>query len=1029
MKFGGRGLEEVVPPSSMNRKLFGKDVEIAVFGEEVAQVLSEIPDWQIFLGSCAMLTLLYFGGLVLLPNKSKNANRRRAWIITFFSSVVMSFSGLYFALRLYTTRGTILLPDPLDGSFSESPADSDVSKALCLFFLGYCLTDTFFCLVHYPDQVSIGLHHHTGYAVLLVYLMHSGKSLLFAVGAIEEFPTLILSMYELWGETRPRLATGLAIFALRLSYHLYVTYKAAEVMNTPLFFFSVYLLLHHIQWFRSWFFKRVEAVQAASNNLSASEAASAQKALKLEVTTHVYLVTLLMVSQTVMHTYLVFRELRETVEDNREWYERPWENGKLTVDMLGHALSFFFVTVRMVNILQDVYTEHFIMHTIEKRTIIYNISWEDPRVERELLQLGPKDVVLTISSAGCNVLDYLIEGPKAIVACDYNSAQLACLELKLACIKYGTYEEFWKIWAESCDTTFQRVYHGRGGLRDQILKSKTTTSKATVEFWDANQNIFKDNIMFAGSSGLAARLLLPGFRFIGLVDFMVKRKLYAPATASLALMRGFLQSQWVWQVMAPLGGVPKSQLDLVKRVPHIWAERLEEVIGRRMWLPDNYFYYAYIAGKWIKECCPRYMEEKHFAALKRNVTKNTVTLVHGGWADGAQMRNDFTLASLLDSMDWMPDDYIALNMSRLVPQMECGHKGKDIKNGVDNPAEPQKDLDGLPLQRLGTKKLGVTGNIFWRSFGVKVHSPVLASLRPELVPDDGRERVGWYLTQWNAEVLPNVDYSMLLEKGSGEVYKNTAMGEFKVIVAMAAHALRSEKDTVEFYKSQGKAYDGFREALLPDRDLLQHYCLPWHQKPKTWISVGCGTARDLEYVIGHVKACGTHVFLLDLSPALLQMALERVTKHGLENQITLVVADILKAYNSKGTVIKKNVKYLNKSKELPNLSECDLVTCSFCMTMIPPWKGCLEIMVKMLKTGGTLAIVDFTKREDRPDHWSQKLNGWWFANDGVYLNNEQSAAVKNHKSLKTIWYHETEARVPYTMLQATHYLYTGIKVD
>ena len=48
--------------------------------------------------------------------------------------------------------------------------------------------------------MSIGLHHYR-YAVLLVYLMHSGKSLLFAVGAIEEFPTLILSIYELW-ETR-----------------------------------------------------------------------------------------------------------------------------------------------------------------------------------------------------------------------------------------------------------------------------------------------------------------------------------------------------------------------------------------------------------------------------------------------------------------------------------------------------------------------------------------------------------------------------------------------------------------------------------------------------------------------------------------------------------------------------------------------------------------------------------------------------------------------------------------------------------
>lgn len=59
----------------------------------------------------------------------------------------------------------------------------------------------------------------------------------------------------------------------------------------------------------------------------------------------------------------------------------------------------------------------------------------------------------------------------------------------------------------------------------------------------------------------------------------------------------------------------------------------------------------------------------------------------------------------------------------------------------------------------------------------------------------------------------------------------------QVISAMALHALRTEKDSVEFYKSQGDAYDGFREALLPDRDQLQHYCLPWQTKPKVLYGV------------------------------------------------------------------------------------------------------------------------------------------------------------------------------------------------
>jgi ubiquinone/menaquinone biosynthesis C-methylase UbiE len=191
----------------------------------------------------------------------------------------------------------------------------------------------------------------------------------------------------------------------------------------------------------------------------------------------------------------------------------------------------------------------------------------------------------------------------------------------------------------------------------------------------------------------------------------------------------------------------------------------------------------------------------------------------------------------------------------------------------------------------------------------------------------------------------------------------------------------------------------------------------------------------MEYVIGHLKAVGTHLFLFDLSPALLEMAHERVKKHGLEDQVTLVVGDVLKVYRKDGSVDESQVTYLNKNKDegvksfkpLPSLGQADLVTCSYCLTMIPPWKAALEVMVSMLKAGGSLSLIDFTKREDKPNHWTQRLNGWWFANDGVYFDERHTATLKQHPDLETVWYQEAEARVPYTPLMATHYCYTGVK--
>jgi hypothetical protein len=298
-----------------------------------------------------------------------------------------------------------------------------------------------------------------------------------------------------------------------------------------------------------------------------------------------------------MHLYLVGAQLADFAPSKRDWTERGSALLLLLVDLAGHACCFLLVTARMVGIIQDVYTEHFIFHTIEKRSIIYNISWEDPRVERELLNLGADDVILTISSAGCNVLDYLVTGPKAIVACDFNQSQLALLELKLFTIMHLDHARFWAIFAESDYSVFKHEYEKPGGLRALLLASNSTTKQSTVDFWDENHDVIKHNLMFAGSSGLAARLLMPFMKWLGVVESIVRRKCYPPATVSLALVRSLLQNQTLWAWLAPLGGVPESQLALIQREPHVWAERLEEVLCRRMWMPDNYFYYAYLAGK------------------------------------------------------------------------------------------------------------------------------------------------------------------------------------------------------------------------------------------------------------------------------------------------------------------------------------------------------------------------------------------------------------------------------------------------
>jgi S-adenosylmethionine:diacylglycerol 3-amino-3-carboxypropyl transferase len=62
---------------------------------------------------------------------------------------------------------------------------------------------------------------------------------------------------------------------------------------------------------------------------------------------------------------------------------------------------------------------------------VYNQIWEDPSVDLEALQLDETSRVVTIASGGCNVLNYLLAGPKSIVAVDLNPAHIALTKLKL----------------------------------------------------------------------------------------------------------------------------------------------------------------------------------------------------------------------------------------------------------------------------------------------------------------------------------------------------------------------------------------------------------------------------------------------------------------------------------------------------------------------------------------------------------------------------------------------------------------------
>lgn len=113
---------------------------------------------------------------------------------------------------------------------------------------------------------------------------------------------------------------------------------------------------------------------------------------------------------------------------------------------------------------------------------IYAFTWEDPRADHRLLKMGNDDVVLCVTSAGDNVLDYLLKAnPRRIHAVDLNPNQNHLLELKVAAFQSVPYVIVWKMFGEGRLSNF----------RDTIIsKLSPHMSSQACQYWLNHANTF-----------------------------------------------------------------------------------------------------------------------------------------------------------------------------------------------------------------------------------------------------------------------------------------------------------------------------------------------------------------------------------------------------------------------------------------------------------------------------------------------------------------------------------------------------------
>lgn len=302
-----------------------------------------------------------------------------------------------------------------------------------------------------------------------------------------------------------------------------------------------------------------------------------------------------------------------------------------------------------------------VFNALYARSLVYNTCWEDPAVDRRALNLGADDTVMVISSAGCNALDYALDGPRRIHAVDANPRQNALLELKIAAIRRLDYEDVFAIFGRGYHARFAELY------RCQLRSELSTFAR---EWWDRNHGWFtssQGSFYYHGLAGLVARGFRTYFRMrpklaedvqalFAANDLEAQRAIYdqrvAPALWTPAL-------KWVLgrQLTMSLLGVPHPQRRLVQ-AQHPdgvagFVRAAIEYVCRELPLADNYFWRVYLHGRYTPECCPEYLKPESFQALKDGLVDRITTHTRTVTEFLRDNRKPISRFVLLDHMDWM----------------------------------------------------------------------------------------------------------------------------------------------------------------------------------------------------------------------------------------------------------------------------------------------------------------------------------------------------------------------------------------
>ena len=303
-------------------------------------------------------------------------------------------------------------------------------------------------------------------------------------------------------------------------------------------------------------------------------------------------------------------------------------------------------------------------------SFVYNQIWEDPRADLEALALESDSQILTISSGGCNVLNYLTRRPAGIIAIDLNHHHISLLRLKLGALRHlPEASDFFRFFAAgedrlNCSLFAAHIAPALDPSTRDYWESGGWLRRLT---WGPRINYFRRGFYDQAKLGQFLRLIHLVARLSGRnLERMLQARSHAEQVAIFDGEVAPLFDTWLVRFVGRLPvalyslGIPPQQFRALERErPDGIVATLRERVRRLACdfpIQDNYFGWQVFGRRYDLvhgHALPDYLRPEFYAQLRNDVGRVTTELsTVTGWL-ARQPAGAIDRVVLLDSQDWM----------------------------------------------------------------------------------------------------------------------------------------------------------------------------------------------------------------------------------------------------------------------------------------------------------------------------------------------------------------------------------------